>query len=160
MVSHTGANAGAHSSLALVPDQHGAIAVLTNGTTGAAVHGILTGQLLQECFGVGPMVPVKALAPPAETDLAKYPGRFVADDGEVTFTIENGRLRLTPVSAAGLSRSFYLMGFPPPGPDLLTPVTADGRFVADAGTPVWFIDDETGRPKQVYVGRLYRRHDD
>jgi len=157
VVSHTGANAGAHSSLALVPDQHGAVAVLTNGTTGAAVHGMLTGQLMQECFGVGPVVPVTAPATPVEMDLGPYTGQFTADDGEVTLTIENGRLRLAPVSVPGLLRSFYLMGFPPPVPDFLTPVSADGRFLSDRGTPVSFIDDGAGRPKYVYVGRIYRR---
>jgi len=66
---------------------------------------------------------------------------------------------LVPVSAPGLLRSFYLMGFPPPVPDLLTPVFADGRFVSDRGTPVSFIDGGAGRPKYVYVGRIYRRTD-
>ncbi len=56
-------------------------------------------------------------------------------------------------------RSFYLMGFPPPGPDFLTPVSATGRFLSDRGTPVSFIDDGAGRPKYVYVGRIYRRTD-
>ncbi len=157
VVSHTGANAGAHSSLALVPDQQGAVAVMTNGTTGAAVHGMLTAQLLQECFGVGPVVPVTAPTSQVTVDLARFTGRFVADDGEVTFTIEDGRLRLAPVAAPGLLRSFYLMGFPPPGPDFLTPVDTDGQFLSDRGTPVSFIDDGAGRPKYVYVGRIYRR---
>jgi hypothetical protein len=49
------------------------------------------------------------------------------------------------------------MGFPPPKPSLLTPVSDDGRFISDQGTPVWFIDDGSGRPKYVYVGRIYRR---
>jgi CubicO group peptidase (beta-lactamase class C family) len=157
VVSHTGGNAGAHSSLALVPDQQGAVAVLTNGTTGAAVHGLLTTHLLEECFGVGPVVPVTAPATPVEADLGRYPGRFTADDGEVTLTIENGRLRLAPFFAPGLLRSFYLMGFPPPVPDFLTPVSTDGRFISDRGTPVSFIDDGGGPPKYVYVGRIYRR---
>ncbi len=157
MVSHTGANAGAHSSLALVPDQQGAVAVLTNGTTGAAVHAKLTTEILRESFGVEPAVPAKTPATPVEVNLERYTGVFIADDGQVTFTIENGRLRLAPVAAPGLLRSFYLMGLPAPTPDFLTPVSADGRFVADRGLPVWFIDDGTGRPKYVYVGRIYRR---
>ena len=157
VVSHTGANAGAHSSLALVPDQQGAVAVLTNGTTGAAVHGMLTAQLMQECFGVGPVMPVTAPALPVAVDLDRYTGRFIADDGEVTLTMENGRLRFAPGSAPGLLRSFHLMGFPPPGPDLLTPFAADGRFVSDRGMPVSFIDDSAGRPEYLYVGRIYRR---
>ena len=49
------------------------------------------------------------------------------------------------------------MGFPAPGPEHLTPVSTDGRFVSDRGTPVSFIDDGAGRPKYVYVGRIYRR---
>jgi len=157
VVSHTGANAGAHSSLALVPDQQGAIAVLTNGTSGAAVHAKLTTELLREVFGVEPAVPVQAPAIPVRVDLERYTGLYTADDGEVTFAIENGRLRLVPVAAPGLLRSFYLMGIPKPGPALLTPVTGDGRFVSDQGLPVWFIDDGAVRPKYVYVGRIYRR---
>lgn len=157
VVGHTGANAGAHSSLVLVPDQQGAVAVLTNGTTGAAVHAKLTTELLRESFGVEPAVPVTPPSTPVQVDLERYTGVFTADDGQVTFTIENGRLRLAPVAAPGLLRSFYLMGLPPPAPDLLTPVSSDGRFVADRGLPVWFIDDGAGRPKYVYVGRIYRR---
>ena len=157
VVSHTGANAGAHSSLALVPDQQGAIAVLTNGTTGAAVHAKLTTELLRESFGVEPAAPVKAPVTPVQVNLERYTGVFTADDGQVTFTIENGRLRLAPVAAPGLLQSFYLMGFPAPQPALLTPVSGDGRFLSDAGLPVWFIDDDAGQPKYVYVGRIYRR---
>ena len=52
---------------------------------------------------------------------------------------------------------FYLMGFPPPVPDFLNPVSAEGRFVSDRGTPVSFIEDGAGRSKYVYVGRIYRR---
>jgi CubicO group peptidase (beta-lactamase class C family) len=157
VVGHTGANAGAHSSLAVVPDQRGAIAVLTNGTTGAAVHAKLTGELLQEFFGVGPAVPVTAPTTPVTVDLDRYTGVFTADDGKVTFTIENGRLRLVPVADLGLLRSFYLMGIPGPSPDLLTPVSTDGRFLTDRGLPVWFVPSGTARPEQVYVGRVYRR---
>ncbi len=157
VVAHTGANAGAHSSLALVPDQQGAIAVMTNGTTGAAVHATLTTELLRDLFGVEPPVPVKAPATPVHVNLDRYTGGFTADDGEVTFTIEDGRLRVAPVTAPGLLRSFYLMGFPAPGPVLLTPVSDDGRFISDQSLPVWFIDDGTGKPKHVYAGRIYRR---
>lgn len=157
VVSHTGANAGQHSSLALVPSRQGAVAVLTNGTTGAAVHATLTTQLLRESFGVEPPTPVAAPAAPIAVDPGRFTGRYVADDGEVTFTLESGRLRMAPVSGPGLLRSFRLMGVPAPGPDLLTPVSADGRFVSERGTPVSFIDDGGGRPTYVYVGRIYRR---
>lgn len=159
VASHTGANAGAHSSLALVPDQQGAVAVLTNGTTGSVLHGMLTAALLEECFGVGPMVPVAAPATPVAVDPARYVGRYVADDGDVTFSVEAGRLRVVSTAAPGLLRSFQLMGFPPPGPDLLTPVDGAGRFVSDRGMPVWFVDDDGAGPRQVYVGRIYRRAD-
>jgi hypothetical protein len=158
MVSHTGANAGAHSSLALVPDQQGAIAVLTNGTTGAAVHGKLTAELLREFFGVEPAVPVKAPATPVQVNPERYTGVFIADDGEVTFTIEAGRLRVAPVAAPGLLQSFYLMGFPPPRHAFLTPVSDDGRFVSDQGHAR--CGSSTTAPagrKYVYVGRIYRR---
>jgi CubicO group peptidase (beta-lactamase class C family) len=157
VVSHTGANAGAHSSLAVVPDQQGAIAVLTNGTTGAAVHAKLTAELLQESFGVGPAVPVTAPATPVTVDLDRYTGVFVADDGQATFTVEDSRLRLEVVADPGLLRSFYLMGVPPLAPAVLTPVSSDGRFVTDKGMPVSFIATGAGRPEHVYVGRVYRR---
>lgn len=155
MVSHTGANAGQHSSLALVPDQGGAIAVLTNAGSGAVVHSKLTAELLAECFGVTPAAPVTPPAVPVTVDLDRFAGAYTADDGDVVFEIESGRLKMTPTSAPGLLRSFALMGFPAPGPDFLTPVSADGRFVSDRGTPVSFIG--SGRPAYAYVGRIYRR---
>lgn len=157
VVSHTGANAGAHSSLALVPDRLGAVAVLTNGTTGAVLHTTLVAELLRECFEVAPIVPVARPASPVEVDLTPFVGRFVADDGDVVFSIDAGRLRLVPTSAPGLLRSFHLMGFPPPGPDLLDPVSTDGRFISDRGMPVQFIPNGGGAPTHVYVGRIYRR---
>lgn len=157
VVSHTGANAGAHSSLALVPERRGAIAVLTNATTGAVLHTQLTTELLREVFGVTPPVPVTAPTVPVAVDPERYLGEFTADDGHVTFTIENGRLRVAQHPAPGLLRSFFLMGFPAPQPAFLTPVSTDGRFVTDAGMPVWFLGDAAGRPKYVYVGRIYRR---
>jgi CubicO group peptidase (beta-lactamase class C family) len=157
VVSHTGANAGAHSSLALVPDQQGAIAVLTNGTTGAAVHGKLTAELLEESFGVGPAAPVSLPSTPVSVDLERYSGVFTADDGRATITVENGRLRLVTVADAGLLRSFYLMGVPAPSPALLTPASTDGRFISDQGMPVSFVASGADRPEFLYVGRVYRR---
>jgi hypothetical protein len=160
LIAHTGASAGQHSSLIVLPDQQGVIAALTNSVGGPAVYGTLSAQLLEELFGVVPVAPRAATSTPRQVDLAPLAGVYEADEGRVVLGIDGDRLTVTHETEAEFTEVMRLItggaGFPPP-PSTVAPVSAD-LFVGDGGMPVQFVArDEAGRPGYVYVGRIYRR---
>jgi CubicO group peptidase (beta-lactamase class C family) len=160
LLAHTGASAGQHSSLIVLPDQQGVVAALTNSIGGPAVYGTLSAQLLEEQFGVEPAVPQVPGGTPPQVDLAPLAGVYEADDGRVVLGIEGDRLTVTHEAGGEFTEVMRLIvgaGSFPPAPASVAPVRPD-LFVGDGAAPVQFVEpDEAGRPRYVYVGRIYRR---
>ncbi|MFN2538371.1 MAG: serine hydrolase domain-containing protein [Mycobacteriales bacterium] len=160
LLGHTGASAGQHSCLYILPEQGAVLAALTNSTNGAAVYTTLMTELLAELFDVIPVAPPAVADDQLEVPLEPLVGTYVADEGQVVVTLEDERLVATHECTPSFVDTMRLiMGptFPPP-PMTLTPYDGDGRFVSDIGMPAHFIQSERGgHPEFAYFGRLYRR---
>lgn len=159
LLMHTGGSAGQHSCLFVLPERRGVLAALTNGINGTAVYGTLTARLLHELFGVPPAAPLTVPEEPVAVDHGPLTGVWIADEGQVTVDVTDGRLGLSYEVGEEFGETMRLLHtrFPPP-PATLTPFAADGRFLTDTGTPVQFVTPEgADRPEYLYVGRIYRR---
>ncbi len=161
LLGHTGAGAGQHSTLDIIPDQRGVLAALTNSTTGAVLFAELCAELLDECFDVRPEAPVETSGAAVEVDLTPYVGVYTADDGRLVVTQDDGALRVRIEADPGFGEMMRLIlgdaAFPPP-PLRLTPYAADGRFVSDAGIPIQFVTPAgSDAVDYAYAGRIYRR---
>ena len=159
LLSHTGASAGQHSSLTVLPEQQAVIAALTNSTSGAALYSMLIAEVLRDVFGVTPAAP-PAPAGDVNVDLTPLCGTYVADEGQVLLDDVGGRLQVTHEIDPAFGDVMRLItgpgGFPPP-PFLATPI-ADDVFLGENGPPVQFVgQDAAGVPTHAYVGRIYRR---
>ncbi|WP_338760091.1 serine hydrolase domain-containing protein [Nocardia vulneris] len=158
VLGHTGGNAGQHAMLSVLPNQDGAIAVLTNSTTGVYFCARLTAMLLEECFGVISPAPAVPESSASATDLGRFVGTYVADEGHVVVTEKDNVLRLVhevdPVFGDMMSLLFPV--FPPP-PMTLTPL-GNGSFAGDGGMPVSFVcPSDTAPADYAFVGRVFRR---
>lgn len=160
LLAHTGASAGQHSSLTVLPERQAVIAALTNSTMGAALYTTLQTELLREEFGVAPTAP--PVAPRDITvDLAPLTGTYTSDEGQVVVAEVGGRLQVAHVVGDDFADVMRLImgpvGFPPP-PFAASPVDTDGHFIGDNGMAVEFVTEPGHvRPAFAYVGRLYRR---
>lgn len=160
LLSHTGANSGCHSTLTLVPNQGGLVALMTNGSSGMFLNAQLTNELLLELFGITPPRPPLPAETTPDVDLEPCIGVYAADDSSATVTLRYGKLVVDQVNSAQLDRELDSMGFPPPEPATLTPVDADGHFLASSGMPVSFVTPTwSQRPEYLYIGRIFRRID-
>jgi CubicO group peptidase (beta-lactamase class C family) len=167
---HTGANIGMHSLLALVPEQGGAVAILTNSSTGHQLNAELSSQLLDECFGVRAPAP---FGPPEQaagiSDIDRFVGLYRSAAGTVTVESRDGALHLVNEPDASLAGAQAAMGIDGLNPQALPLTCVDAeraRFLADAGPhstggawmPVEFSEpDGDGRTQLVRVGMLYER---
>lgn len=158
VIGHTGANAGQLSMLELVPERGGAVAVLTNATTGMFLQHQLTARLLQEHFGITPAAPPEPPAAVPDVDVTRFTGTYVADDGSVVITGDGGKLRVTHETEPRFTTMMRLIypDFPPP-PAIYTP-TGPAAFASENGIPLLFVGgSEAEPPEYAYVGRIYRR---
>lgn len=161
MVMHTGASAGQHSCLFVLPEQGGVLAALTNSTSGAALYGTLIEQLLESLFDVPPAAPPTAPAASIAVDHAPLLGVWIADAGQVTIELVDGQLRLSYQVDDSFGETMRMIHpWFPPEPTTLIPFAPDGRFLTAEGSPVQFVTPEgAARPEYLYVGRIYRRAD-
>jgi CubicO group peptidase (beta-lactamase class C family) len=159
LYGHTGASAGQHSLLTIIPERRAVLAALTNSTMGAALYSRLAAELLQETFGIGPPSPVSGEPLTEGVDLSPYVGRYTGDDGGVVITAADGGLHVEhefDPDFVDTMRLIYAGAFPP-APLELTPVGGD-RFLSDGMFPVQFIaGDHRDGMEFVYVGRVFRR---
>lgn len=161
--NHSGAGAGQHSVLTILPGQQGLVAALTNSTTGAALYTKLLGELLEEYFDVRSPTPPAAPAAAVEVDIEPLTGVYEADCGSLIVTDEDGALwvehEVEPEFAETMRLIYGDVGFPPP-PMRLTPFATDGRFLSDIGMPVEFVTPAgSDAVEYAYAGRIYRRKD-
>lgn len=116
IVEHGGATNGFMARLLLVPGEQFAMAILTNGDQGSALHGAVAAKALERRFGVTTPAPVGVALPPDQ--LSRFTGTYrhgLADavislDGETLWmdrvshnpfsgeTRDLGRHRLLPIS--------------------------------------------------------------
>lgn len=159
LLTHTGASAGQHSCLYVLPERQLVLAALTNGTAGPALYGTLTAQLLEELCAIPPTAPPAPSEEPIEVDHEPLIGVWTADDGQVTVESIDGALVFSMQPNEVFLRSMHLMvpQFPPPPTELL-PFAADGRFLTGYGMPVMYVTPTgAARPEYLYAGRIYRR---
>jgi CubicO group peptidase (beta-lactamase class C family) len=92
MVSHGGAWTGFRASLALVPSKGFAVAVLTNGSNGAALYRHVNRWALREYAGLIDRDPEPVPLPVNE--LQRFVGTFTTPTAETTVSIEGEGLRV------------------------------------------------------------------
>jgi CubicO group peptidase (beta-lactamase class C family) len=156
-VGHNGGTLGQYAFLALFPDHGVAIALVTNGPTGALVWQDVTAEITSE-LGL-PLLKVVYPTPPTEPpqlDLAKYVGRYERRAVHSTVSLDDGALTLG-MEYVGVE---YDLRPPPPVP--IVPVDAE-TFVAIGpdGAPamsVQFLEpDADGEPQLFFASRMARR---
>ena len=129
---------GDRATLRLFPEHNGAVALLTNGSTGRAVYRSLFPELLETFFGV--TMPALRLEPSADAagDLVRFEGVYAWPDRRYEVTATGGTLVLesadTSVDARPLDECTFLVDAEDPD----NPTVTFGAF------------DESGRPRVLY----------
>jgi hypothetical protein len=129
---------GSRAVLRLVPEQRGAVVLLTNGSTGRALYRSLFPDLMQACFGIG--MPALQLEPSLRGagDLARYAGVYAWPDQRWEVTASDAHLVMqhdgAAIQALPLDDRTFLVDADDPD----TPTVTFGGF--DAG----------GRPAVLY----------
>jgi CubicO group peptidase (beta-lactamase class C family) len=93
LIEHGGSTNGYQAQLIAVPDKQFAVAVLTNGARGTAVHGAITRWALQQYCGLSTPQPEPISL--SETQLARLAGVYDNPFGKATISVHDGGLRLT-----------------------------------------------------------------
>ncbi|MDR7417397.1 MAG: serine hydrolase domain-containing protein [Armatimonadota bacterium] len=120
LVRHGGSTSGFMASLVLVPEHEFAIGVLTNATSGAALHADVTDWALRRYLGVSEPDPVPLAMDGAA--LAPYLGRYTGALSDLELRVADGHLVLHVWPKGG----FPVRDAPPPPP----PPPARAAFVA------------------------------
>lgn len=159
VIAHGGETNGQSSAFVIVPSLHAAVAVATNSSRGAAVHGHIVRWVLRELFGVAPSRPTTE---PGPSDLlGAVQGTFVSRLEEIVVDTKGDELRValrpTPL---GLS------AFPGAAGSDLAPAElyADGGVRVTAGPLLGsrgeFLRDPTGEWRWLRMfGRIHARSD-
>ncbi|XBB68234.1 serine hydrolase [Nocardioides sp. WV_118_6] len=159
VVGHDGNTIGQSAFLRVLPEHGLAVAVLTNGGDGKALHRAVAGHVLRELAGTDlPAVPAPVPGATLPADLSRYAGTYASVVGEtVVRADEHGRLWLDRRPLGELAEideppyATELVGWQG---DTFWPVTPDGG----AHQPVAFVgDDGTGRAAYLHTGRADRR---
>lgn len=95
-VEHNGATNGFMARLILIPEKQYAIAVLTNGDNGSALHGAVTARAIERRFGARSPVWPRATLPASA--LERFTGTFRHRRADAVITLENGALAMQRVS--------------------------------------------------------------
>jgi CubicO group peptidase (beta-lactamase class C family) len=119
LVRHGGATSGFKASLVLVPAQRFAVAVLTNATTGDALHTEVTDWALGHYLGLTAAAPAPLSL--SETEMTPFLGRYTSALSDIVLSIEGGQLWVRVVPKGG----FPVKDTPPPPP----PPPARGAFI-------------------------------
>jgi hypothetical protein len=133
-----GVISGQRSILRILPEQHGAVVLLTNGSRGRAMYRSMFPHIMQEWFGIG--VPRLRLEPSAGVagDLSRFAGLYAWSDRRWDVTASGTGLVMTgsrgPLEALPIDNRTFLVD--PDDPD--TPTMTFGAF------------DGAGRPGALY----------
>ncbi len=157
VIGHDGGTIGQMSSLRILPDEHFAVAVLTNTTPSGA---LLTSRILRWLFGeAGIELPERPKPPetPPDIDVRPYAGVYERLGLRTELTVDDaGRLNARYISTGALSD---LAAALPPEP--LFPLTESvflGRQpYTGAFVPITFSDFKDGRPAYLHATRVSRR---
>ena len=129
---------GERAVLRLVPEQHAAVVMMTNGGNGRALCRSLLGDLMDRCFGI--TVPALRLTPSpgAAGDLSRFAGVYEWPDRGWEVTVRDACLVITReddvVQALPVDERTFLVDAADPD----TPTVTFGEF------------DDSGRPGVVY----------
>jgi CubicO group peptidase (beta-lactamase class C family) len=93
LIEHGGSTNGYQAQLIAVPDKQFAVAVLTNGARGMAVHSAITKWALHEYCGLSTPLPEPISL--NEAQLARLAGVYDNPFGKATISVHDGGLRLT-----------------------------------------------------------------
>jgi CubicO group peptidase (beta-lactamase class C family) len=129
---------GERAVLRLMPEQHGAVVLMTNGSTGRALYRSLFGDLMDSCFGV--TIPPLQLtpSPDAAGDLSRFAGVYAWPDRRSEVTARDTGLVITSdrdvVEALPVDERTFLVDATNPD----NPTVTFGEF------------DNSGRPGVLY----------
>lgn len=172
LVAHGGGNIGMHSTLWVLPDQHAAVAVLTNSNTGSGLHMALSAEILKREFGVELPAPPSPPDVPESVDPSLYVGRYGSVEGTFVVTCgADGGLYVEEERVPALVEATHLMGLggepQKPTPFPMTCVDAKrSRFMVGMGpegspvasVPMEFSEaDAAGRPRLARLSFLAER---
>jgi CubicO group peptidase (beta-lactamase class C family) len=130
---------GERSVLRLVPEQHGAVVLMTNGSTGRAMYRSLFPELMHDVFGIEmPRLQLEP-SPGAARDLERYAGVYAWPDRRSVVEATETRVRIEVDGTAMHGRSIDQRTFvvDPDDPD--NPTVTFGAF------------DRDGHPHVLYV---------
>ncbi|SES44483.1 serine hydrolase domain-containing protein [Lentzea albida] len=136
LVAHAGGNIGMQSTLWVIPDQHAAVAVLTNSGTGFGLNSTLAAEILEREFGLELPAPPSPPDAPESVDPSLYVGRYGSVEGDLVVTCDaNGSLYVQVEPEASQVDAGRLMGGPTePSRFPMTCVDAErSRFLVAAG---------------------------
>ena len=142
-----GVVAGQRSVLRLLPSDRVAVAVLTNGSNGRALHRTLLAELVPRVSGLRPSSVTLSPSPGAAGNLARFAGTYAWPDRRTTVVVGSDALRLTTddgeVEAVPVDGRTFLVD--PADPD--TPTVTFGGFDRD-GVPSVLYDMVWGLPRE------------
>lgn len=125
VVGHGGSTNGFRAQLTLAPEQGFAIALLTNGSGGAALNREVEAWALERLAGLRGEPPAVVTLPPKA--LARVAGRYEQPLTEITVTVDGDALRLDVISKSALS------GITTEMPPMRAEPLSDTRFVIAGG---------------------------
>jgi CubicO group peptidase (beta-lactamase class C family) len=155
IVEHGGSISGFQAKLKLVPARRFAIAVLTNSGRGGVLGDRVAAWALDHFLDLRAPGPETISLP--DNALARFAGRYYAQDEEVTLTVEEGRLCRVVKETAPISRREQTSP-----PNLLEPLS-EREFVVvtqdeNEGARIDFIEGNGGTIRFLRMdGRLYDR---
>jgi CubicO group peptidase (beta-lactamase class C family) len=138
---------GERSVLRLVPEQHAAIVLMTNGSTGRAMYRSLFAELMEPLFGIG-MPPLRLdPSPGAAGDLSRFAGVYAWPDRQIEITATASGLLIesedSKTEALPLDGRTFLVDAADPD----NPTVTFGHFDA-AGQPDVLYDMLWGLPRR------------
>jgi CubicO group peptidase (beta-lactamase class C family) len=115
LARHSGATAGFMASLVLAPERHYAVAVLTNATSGGALHAEITDWALEHDLGLKIATPTP-IANTAE-EMAPFLGRYTGALSDIELRVSDGNLVFQVIPNGGFPfRDAPPSPAPPPAP--------------------------------------------
>ncbi|MBV9279623.1 MAG: beta-lactamase family protein, partial [Chloroflexi bacterium] len=165
VVQHGGTTNGQLSAFMLVPERGFAVTVLTNADKGGELHGEATRWAFKHFLGLNDAVPSAIEA--SEEQLAPYLGSYSGKAMDVTVTLDEGKLLLTPTAKpspliAATARKTGAPPAPPSIPPFHAALSGEDRAVAldppYKNALLEFIRDGQGEIAWLRVGgRLLKR---
>lgn len=154
MLSHGGSTNGFQAQLHVVPEKRFAIAILTNSGRGSALNGAVGAWALEAHPGV--TAGERERVSLTDRQLSVFAGEYRQPQAEFSVSVEDGALRVKPVSLSPLS------GKRTEPPAFVMDPIGEREFVIRtgeaAGRRVDFLTNEDGSPRYIRVhGRLADR---